>query len=56
MSFPPRLAAFMAVATSQWISIAVMIVSAVAITSLASLRVRADRAGLHVKYGVLPWP
>jgi hypothetical protein len=36
--------------------LAVIVIAGVALLSLASIRVRADSAGLHVNYGVLPWP
>lgn len=44
-----------ALAASWWLVLPAMAVG-LAILSLATLRVRADRSGLHVKYGVLPWP
>lgn len=41
---------------TEWPFAIAPFVSAVATLSLASLRVRADRSGLDIKYGVLPWP
>ncbi len=44
-----------AVATLWWLLVPTVL-SGVVTVSLATLRVRADRYGLHVRYGLLPWP
>lgn len=44
-----------AAGTFWWLALPA-IVSAVAVSSLATLRVTADRNGLTVRYGWLPWP
>ncbi len=41
--------------TPLWL-LAVLVLTGVACTSLASIRVTADARGLTVRYGVLPWP
>ncbi len=41
--------------TPPWLLV-VIVIGGIALLSLASIRVRADSAGLHVKYGALPWP
>lgn len=50
------LALAIAVYTSQWLTVAIVAVAAVAISATGRFRVRADRAGLRVRYGFLPWP
>ena len=47
--------AVIATGTMWWI-ILPSLVAGLAALSLATLHVRADRQGLHVKYSVLPWP
>lgn len=49
-------AGFIWLAAGQWISVLVIVVSAVAVLATASFTVRADRTGLVVRYGFLPWP
>jgi len=44
-----------AIGTFWWLLIP-SLVTGVAALSLATLQVRADGKGLHVKYGLLPWP
>lgn len=45
-----------AVVGVPWIVLVVLLVASIAVLALASVRVRADRNGLHVNYGLLPWP
>ncbi|NNF63210.1 MAG: hypothetical protein HKN07_03050 [Acidimicrobiia bacterium] len=40
----------------QWWTLLPMATSGLAVLTFASLRVRADGDGLHVSYGILPWP
>ncbi|MFT7475260.1 MAG: hypothetical protein ACI81L_002198 [Verrucomicrobiales bacterium] len=47
---------FMFVPEASPAILAAIVIAGVALLSLASIRVRADSAGLHVNYGVLPWP
>ena len=44
-----------AIGTFWWLVIPCLL-SGLLVLSLATLQVRADRAGLHVKYGLVPWP
>jgi len=44
-----------AILTQWWILLPTAL-SGLAVLTFASLNVRADRHGLHVKYGLLPWP
>ena len=44
-----------AIGTFWWLVIP-CVLTGLLILSLATLQVRADRAGLHVKYGLVPWP
>lgn len=47
--------AVLASLTTWWAFVAAA-AAGFAILSLATVQVRADRAGLHLRYGVLPWP
>lgn len=49
------LSAVVAVFTVPWLG-AILLFSAVAMLSLARIRVRADKAGLLVRYGFMGWP
>lgn len=41
---------------SEWTLVFPVVIIGVLMLSLATLRVKADRQGLHVRYGMLPWP
>jgi len=44
------------VVLGQWSPALVTLVAGLAVLAIASLKVRVDRSGLHVQYGILPWP
>ena len=49
------LGTLLALLTQLWLLVPACLIGLVML-SLATLQVRADHAGLHVKYGLLPWP
>lgn len=49
------LGVLVALGTARWIIVPTVVVGVITL-SLATLRVRADKRGLHISYGLLPWP
>jgi hypothetical protein len=44
------------ISTTNWVVGAAIILASIPLTALATLHVRADRSGLRITYGWLPWP